>query len=78
VFLYTILLCLVSLLPYLTGMSGLVYLAGAVGLGGGFLYRAWLLKKDANHRIAMKTFSYSLVYLVGIFSFLLVDHYVDV
>jgi len=76
VFLYTILLFLVALLPFLTGMSGLVYLAGAIGLGAGFLYYAWLLKNKADNRIAMKTFRYSLVYLVGIFSFLLADHYV--
>lgn len=77
VFLYTILLFLVGLLPYLTRMSGLVYLAGAIGLGGGFLYHAWRLKNKADNRIAMKTFGYSLFYLVGIFSFLLVDHYID-
>lgn len=78
VFLYTILLLLVSLFPYLTGMSGLVYLAGAVGLGGGFVYYAWLLKKRADTRTAMKTFGYSLFYLVGIFAVLLVDHYIDI
>ena len=76
VLLYTILLLLVSLLPYLTGMSGLLYLAGALGLGGVFLYHAWRLKQDAEPKIAMRTFAYSLVYLVGIFSFLLVDHYI--
>lgn len=76
VFLYTILLLLVSLLPFLTGMSGFIYLAGAVGFGGVFLWYAWLLKQDANAKIAMKTFAYSLVYLVGIFSSLLVDHYI--
>lgn len=78
VLLYTVLLFLVSLMPYLTRMSGLVYLAGAVGLGGGFLYYAWCLKRDATHRMAMKTFRYSLVYLVGIFSALLIDHYVKI
>ena len=76
VFLYTILLFLVGLLPFLTGMSGLVYLVGAIGLGAGFLYYAWLLKNKADNRIAMKTFRYSLVYLVGVFAFLLADHYV--
>ncbi len=76
VLLYTILLFIIGLFPYLTHMSGLVYLAGAVGFGGVFLYHAWLLKKNATPRIAMKTFAYSLVYLVGIFSSLLVDHYV--
>ncbi|MBS1214524.1 MAG: protoheme farnesyltransferase [Proteobacteria bacterium] len=76
VFLYTILLLLVSFLPFLTGMSGFLYLAGAIGLGGVFLWYAWRLKKDANTRTAMKTFHYSLVYLVGIFTSLLVDHYI--
>jgi heme o synthase len=75
VLLYTILLFLVSLMPYLTRMSGLIYLAGAIGFGGYFIYSAWLLKLDANPSRAMKTFAYSLVYLVGIFSSLLVDHY---
>jgi len=76
VLLYTVLLLLVSLMPYLTGMSGEIYLAGAVVLGLVFLYFAWKLKRDASQRNAMRTFGYSLVYLVGIFSFLLVDHYV--
>jgi protoheme IX farnesyltransferase len=75
VLLYTVMLFLVSLLPYLTHMSGLVYLAGAVGFGGVFLYYAWRLKKNATNQIAMKTFTFSLVYLVGIFSALLIDHY---
>jgi protoheme IX farnesyltransferase len=75
VLLYTILLIVVSLLPYLTGMSGLTYLLGAVLFGAGFLYHAILLKQQAHHRIAMKTFAYSLVYLIAIFSFLLLDHY---
>jgi len=77
VLLYTILLFLVSLLPFLTGMSGWIYLAGAFVLGGIFLWYAWRLKQDANAKLAMKTFAYSLVYLVGIFSSLLVDHYLS-
>lgn len=76
VLLYTILLVLVSLMPYLSGMSGFIYLAAAVTLGGGFLYHAVRLKRDASPRIAMKTFGFSLFYLVGIFSALLIDHYV--
>ncbi len=75
VLLYTILLVVVSLLPYLTGMSGAIYLLGAVVFGAGFLYHAIRLKKAAHNRIAMKTFAYSLVYLIGIFSSLLLDHY---
>ena len=73
---YTILLFLIGLLPYLTGMSGLIYLAAAVLLGGGFLYFAIRLKLEPGNRLAMRTFAYSLFYLMGIFSALLVDHYV--
>jgi protoheme IX farnesyltransferase len=76
ILLYTVLLFIVSLFPYLTGMSGLVYLAAAVGFGGGFLSYAVRLKRNANNRLAMQTFGYSLVYLVGIFSALLIDHYI--
>lgn len=75
VLLYTILLFLVSLLPFLTGMSGPFYLAGAIALGGYFLYYAILLKKTGDDRVAMKTFGYSIIYLMGIFSLLLIDHY---
>jgi protoheme IX farnesyltransferase len=78
ILLYTILLLIVSLFPYLTGMSGLVYLTAALGLGGGFLSYAIRLKRKADHQLAMQTFGYSLVYLVGIFSALLVDHYLMV
>jgi len=76
IFLYTILLFVVGLFPYLTRMSGLIYLAGAIGFGGLFVYHAWLLKQNASHAVAWKTFRISLVYLVGIFSVLLLDHYV--
>lgn len=76
VFLYTILLLLVSFMPFLTGMSGKVYMLGAVVFGGLFLYHAWRLKREASHKNAMKAFSYSLVYLIGIFTSLLVDHYI--
>ncbi len=72
---YTVLLFIVTLLPYLTGMSGPLYLLSAVLLGGGFLYYALLLKLDGNRDTAMKTFSYSISYLVALFSFLLIDHY---
>jgi protoheme IX farnesyltransferase len=75
ILLYTILLFLVSLLPYATGMSGGLYLLGAVPLGAIFLHYAVRLKRKADPRLAMRTFGYSLVYLVGIFSALLIDHY---
>jgi len=72
---YTVLLILVSLLPYLTGMSGLLYLFVAIALGLGFLYYAILLKKTADDVIAMKAFKYSIVYLMVLFAALLIDHY---
>jgi len=73
---YTILLLIVSLLPYLTGMSGVLYLFGAVLLGGGFLYYALRLKFAARSDSAMRTFSYSISYLMALFGFLLIDHYI--
>jgi heme o synthase len=75
---YTVLLLIVSVLPYLTGMSGLFYLGGALVLGVGFLYYAVVLLNPPNERFAMKVFSYSIVYLMALFAFLLVDHYIDV
>jgi protoheme IX farnesyltransferase len=73
---YTILLVLVTLLPYLTGMSGPLYLLGAVLLGGGFLYYALKLKLTPGIPWAMPTFRYSIWYLMALFTFLLLDHYV--
>ena len=77
VLLYTILLVVVTVMPFATGMSGLLYLAGALGLGAVFLYHAWALMHDVSGgKQAMKTFGYSIVYLMALFAFLLVDHYV--
>jgi protoheme IX farnesyltransferase len=73
---YTILLLLVTLLPYLTGMSGPLYLLGAVLLGGGVLYYALKLKVTPGTLWAMPTFSYSIWYLMALFTFLLLDHYI--
>lgn len=72
---YTILLVLVTLLPYLTGMSGLFYLFGAVILGLGFLYYAVRLLNTDSEQLSMQVFSYSVWYLLALFCFLLVDHY---
>jgi heme o synthase len=72
---YTILLCLVTMLPWLTGMSGLIYLGGAAVLGAGFLYYAIRLLNPPGERFAMEVFNYSIVYLMALFAFLLVDHY---
>ncbi|HEX7047623.1 MAG TPA: heme o synthase [Gammaproteobacteria bacterium] len=77
IILYTILLVVVSILPYLIGMSGLLYLAGALVLGGIFLYYAVAMRFRDDERLPMKTFAYSITYLTGIFLFLLADHYVS-
>ena len=76
VLLYTMLLLVVSLLPFITRMSGWPYLLGALLLGGVFLRYAWLLYvRPEDGRLPMRTFSYSIWYLTGIFSMLLLDHY---
>jgi len=74
ILLYTILLCLVTILPYITYMSGLLYLCGVVLLDGGFLYYAIRMQTDHSDRLPMKTFAYSIVYLMALFALLLVDH----
>ena len=66
------------MLPYLTGMSGLFYLGGALVLGGGFLYYAIRLLNPPDECFAMRVFNYSIVYLMALFAFLLVDHYLPV
>lgn len=78
ILLYTILLVIFSLLPFLTGMSGLIFLISALLLGGGFLYFAIRLKLAKDNKLAMRTFGYSLLYLGGIFTALLVDHYLPI
>jgi len=76
VLLYTLLLVAVSALPYVVGMSGLLYLIGALAFGGWFLVYAVRLKFAPRPGLAMKTFGYSIVYLMAIFTLLLVDHHV--
>lgn len=75
ILLYTILLLIVTLLPYLTGMSGLIYLGAAVLLGAIFLWFAVLMMRFKDNRTAMKTFGYSIVYISLLFAALIVDHY---
>jgi protoheme IX farnesyltransferase len=72
---YTILLIVVTLLPYLTGMSGILYMIAALLLGAGFLGYAIQLRGSDDNRVALRTFHYSISYLVALFSFLLLDHY---
>ncbi len=73
---YTILLVAVSLLPYIIGMSGLLYLIGALILGGIFLAYAFAMRFNSDPSLPMRTFRYSIVYLTAIFILLLADHYV--
>ena len=74
---YTVLLVVATVLPYLSGMSGLFYLGGALVLGAGFLYYAVMLMDPPNERFAMRVFNYSIVYLMALFAFMLIDHYLD-
>jgi protoheme IX farnesyltransferase len=76
ILLYTILLLIVTVLPYLIGMSGLIYLAVALVLDALFLYYAIRIMRDPSaHELPMKTFKYSITYLGILFAALLVDHY---
>jgi protoheme IX farnesyltransferase len=77
ILLYTILLFIVTLLPYLIGMNGVIYLAGAVVLGGGFLYYAIALYVNDAEYLPIQTFIYSIYYLMALFAFLLIDHYLS-
>lgn len=72
---YTILLVIVSTLPFLTGMSGLLYMAGVTVLNIGFLWYALRLLGEHDEGLPMQTFAYSVIYLMVLFVFLLVDHY---
>lgn len=75
VLLYTIILLIVSVMPFVTHMSGWLYLVGALVLGGGFLYWAIVLLKGKKASAGMDTFKYSIVYLMLLFVVMLVDHY---
>jgi protoheme IX farnesyltransferase len=75
VLLYTVLLTVVTLMPFLTRMSGLAYLAAALALNAGFLYYALALKITAREELPMRVFRFSVTYLMWLFAALLVDHY---
>lgn len=75
IYLYTILLLVVTVLPFIVGMSGWVYLVGALGLGLRFIMWAHKLYFSEKAIVAMQTFRFSIVYLMVLFVFLLVDHY---
>lgn len=76
--LYTVLLAATSMLPFVIQLSGRVYLAGALVLNGIFLAYAIRMQKEASNRLAMPTFTYSIVYLMGLFTLLLLDRYLGV
>ena len=78
ILLYTILLVIVTLLPYLTGMSGPIYLVAAVILGAIFTVRAVQLKTQTDVRLPMRTFRFSITYLALLFAALMLDHYVRI
>jgi protoheme IX farnesyltransferase len=76
--LYTILLGVATILPVLTGMSGLIYLAAAIALNARFLYYVLALNGDrdgARPQLPMRTFKFSITYLMLLFAALILDHY---
>ena len=75
ILLYTVLLVVVTVLPWAVGMSGVFYLGGALVLGSVFLWYAWKLLDPPDEFFAMRVFNYSIVYLMALFAFLLVDHW---
>jgi len=75
VFLYTLVLFAATLLPYIAGMSGLIYLVSAVILGAMFIVYAWRLWREYSEALARKTFRFSLWHLMLLFAALLIDHY---
>ena len=77
ILLYTVLLVVASVLPWVAHMSGVFYLCGALVLGGVFLWYAWKLLDPPDEFFAMRTFKYSIVYLMALFALLLVDHWLQ-
>ncbi len=75
VLLYTVILCVVTTLPYITQMSGLIYLVSSVVLNGIFMYYAIEIYRNYSDQLAREAFRYSILYLAVLFVALLVDHY---
>ncbi|MEX2488812.1 MAG: heme o synthase [Pseudomonadales bacterium] len=75
ILLYTIILVIVSIMPWLIGMSNFLYLAAALGLGAGFIYWSLAMLAGNNPDAPIATFKYSIVYLFALFIALLLDHY---
>lgn len=76
ILLYTLIMIAVSLFPFVMGMSGMLYLVSAIALGLGFLYWAIVLVRGNNPQAPLKTFRYSIQYLMVLFVAMLIDHYV--
>jgi protoheme IX farnesyltransferase len=75
VLLYTVILCIATLLPFMTGMSGLIYLAVVLGLDARFLWYVIAMKVSRRDELPMRVFRFSISYLMWLFLALLVDHY---
>ncbi len=75
VFLYTLVLFAATLLPFISGMSGVIYLVSAIALGGIFIGYAWKLWRNYSDALARKTFRFSIWHLMLLFAALLIDHY---
>lgn len=75
ILLYTLILLIITMLPFVVGMNGWLYLIGALVLGAGFLYWAIVLMIGKKPAAGMSTFKYSIVYLMALFSVMLLDHY---
>lgn len=78
ILLYTILLGVICIMPYLVGMTGVIYLVGVTVLNALFLYYAWKLKYAADDKTAMATFKFSILHLMLLFVLLLIDHYIPI
>jgi protoheme IX farnesyltransferase len=75
ILLYTVLLILCTLIPVVIGMSGLIYLAAALVLDARFLYLALALHRGARPELPIRTFRFSITYLMALFGAFIADHY---
>ncbi len=75
ILLYTLIMIAATLLPFVYGMCGYIYLAAALVLGGGFLAYSWKMYRNYSDALAQRTFRFSILYLSLLFAALLVDHY---
>ena len=75
IFLYTVIMILITLLPFATLLSGWLYLVGAVILGAVFLYWSIEILRDKNPKAPMETFKFSITYLLVLFIIMLADHW---